>query len=75
MECCQLDRERRQRAAVSHSHIEGQIPFLYVPRSTEGLAKSVEVAAENAVVRAGVEHANANGLPTLLRLDREGCGK
>jgi hypothetical protein len=75
MEFRQLGRERREHAAVTQSHIECQIPSLHVPCSAKRLAKSVEVAAENAVVRAGIEHADASSLPARLRLDGERRGE
>jgi hypothetical protein len=41
------------------------------PRGTEPLTKPVEVAAEDVVVRTGIEHADAVRLPRLLSLDGE----
>src|SRR5216683_410926 len=59
-ECRQLGRERCQLVPVAKSRLERQIPSFHVPRRGERLAKPVEVAAENAVVRPGIEHADAN---------------
>jgi hypothetical protein len=71
MECGQLGRERCELVPVAKSHLERQIPSLHVPRRTKRLAKAVEVAAENAVTRAGIEHTDASSFHAQLPLGGE----
>jgi hypothetical protein len=56
-------------------HVEYEIAPVHVPRGSENLAKPIEVAPEDAVVRARIEHADAVHLPRLLRLGPERRGE
>src|SRR5882762_398523 len=71
----QLGREGRQRATVADSHVQCEITPLDVPRRSEHLAKPIEVAPEDGVVRARIEHADAVDFPRRLRLGGERRGE